>query len=118
MGYRFNCFTGTLDITDKSPYKKMKYTVPALTSAGLDIVPLSKFSAIDYSASFKGTTSVKGLKLFISKSVTGIKDQVFAKSGDSLNIQLSTSIAGTDMVMTVSNLESFAIDVTLTRALL
>lgn len=118
MGFRFNALTGNLDLVTNQVYKKIKYTIPAMTSAAVDIVPLSSFSSVDYSASFKTSTKNRGLKIFVSKAVSGIKELVFAKVGDFINIEVTTSISGSDLLVNVQNQETTAVDIVITRALL
>ena len=92
-------------------------TVAGLSTEVLDTIPLSDFKGLKYIISYCNETEVKfkTLELLASKAGADVKDTVYAKVGDIIDIDVEFIKSGTDAELTFTNNESFDVDVSAFR---
>jgi hypothetical protein len=117
MAFEFNATTGQLDLV-KSVYRKIRRSLPAGSTTTVETIPIANFVSIDYSASLKNDAQAKykGFKFYVTRTDTDVVDQVYARSHQPLNIEMTTQVVGSDFVLKFKNNETFALELILTRA--
>jgi hypothetical protein len=90
--------------------------IPGLTTIAADSISLPSFFSATYLLSFNNASKNKSFTLKINKRESGLRSQVFSKSGDVLNIVVEAIENGGNMELRISNNESFQINYTLARA--
>jgi hypothetical protein len=92
--------------------------VAANTTVTLDSESLSQFDNIEYSFAIKKLTLARTLKMSVLKSDVNVEDQVYAKAGDQINIELNTLSDGIDYSLEIKNHEPVAVGLVFTKTLL
>lgn len=90
--------------------------INGLTTIVADSLAISNFFSATYLLSFNNASKNKSFTLKINKRESGLTSQVFAKSGDGLNLIVEAIENAGNMELRISNNESFQINYTLARA--
>lgn len=101
-------------------FTKISSSVSSVTTKIIDTVPMTDFRMLEYTlrASNSPNTKTRGLKMIVKVTDTTITDQVSSRIGDSLNMGISASISGSNVILSLQNFEAFQINYVLIRATL
>lgn len=96
---------------------KKEDVVSASSTKVVDTIALAKFKRAEYSLYYfsQSNNKTKTLKLVVVQTDSGLKDQLFAKGGNLLDIGITATINGSNFELTIINNESFVVDLVLTR---
>lgn len=117
MSLRFNPFTGTLDfVGGSSGVVSDTVNIPAGATVDFDTQASSLVSGFDYQIILKGLGSrKKTFRLSTSLASSGIVDQVYAKIGDPINLEINAQDAvGSYFIRAVNN-EAYNVELTYER---
>lgn len=91
--------------------------VDAGTTKVVEAVGMTEFSALEYFVNIKSSspTKVKVLKVLVFKTDTDVETQVYARRGDTLDIEIDAFAAGSNAELRIKNNESFQLEVAATR---
>ncbi len=92
--------------------------IPANSTLIVDTELLSQFDNIEYSFAIKKLTLAKTLKMLVLKADVSVKDQVYSRHGDSINIELNTLSNGTDFSLEIINHEAVSVGLIFLKTLL
>jgi len=83
----------------------------------VDTVPLANFDRLVYEVDLFDTTSnkTKGFKMRVQNTDAGLNDQVSAKNGDPISIEIFAKVNGSDCEIELTNNETFDLGVSLVR---
>lgn len=121
MGYnRVDPATGMLSFGVQQVYYKVTDKVTATTTKTVDTIPTTGLSGLEITLSLFNKTQNKSrmLKMLVRVTDTDCRNQVYAKSGDNLNVLVDASLSGANTIVTVVNNEAFDLDCTIIRATL
>ena len=92
-------------------------SVNALSTKVIDSIPLSRFHLIEYSMQIHNaaSTKVRTLKMMVARVDTGVDDQVFARGGSAINLELNNKITGRDFELEIVNNETESVDLSFAR---
>lgn len=93
-------------------------TIPANSTVIVDAELLSQFDNIEYSFVVKKLNSSKSLKMLVLRTDLILKDQVYSRIGDSINIELNTISNGIDYSLEVKNNESVSVGLVFHKTIL
>ena len=106
----------SLPIGRRRVAKKIRKTVPALSTLTVDTVATSKFRGLKYflSAWQIGGNS-KSLDMRVQNNNGVISDTVSDRIGGVLSMSIGASISGSDTILEVTNPNGFALEIELFR---
>lgn len=83
----------------------------------VETIPMNKFNCLEYTVCIKNEleTLVKTLKIQVSKNNSDIKETVYAKNGNAINIGITCVQSGSNFELTFVNNESFLVKVNFAR---
>lgn len=70
---------------------------------------------VEYTLTFQAGTRWKTLKLVARKVDGGVRDQVFARAGDSITLNVDTQLNGSDFELLITNNDTVPVDLVVTR---
>ena len=100
-----------------SPWTQGSSTVGASSTEVLETIPLSSFTCLEYTICIKnGDGSLtKTLKLLARRDDMDIKDNIYAKNGDPIDIEINSVQISTNFQLEFVNNEAFSLDVSFIR---
>ena len=100
-----------------SPWITGSKSVGAGATEVVESIPLTNFTCVEYTICMKNAagTLTKTLKMLARRDDMDIKDTIYAKNGDPINIEISSVQTGTDFQLTFVNNEAFSISVAFAR---
>lgn len=103
-----------------SVWKRLSVEVAASSQISADTNALAEFKAVEYIITVYNEAQDKYRSFHLSaiRKSGGVADSVFNKKGDSINYDVSVSISGSDVVLTLDNQESFALDATIYKLII
>lgn len=91
-------------------------TIPATTGVVVDSFPYAPWKGnVEYRLTFTEGTKTKTLKLFAYKDDGDVSDQVLARNGDTINLQIGAQLTTTTFELMVTNNENVPVGLSLTR---
>lgn len=100
------------------PVSRHEEIIPPNSTVIVDAELLSQFENIEYSFVIKKLTLAKTLKMLVLKADALVKDQVYSRHGDSINIELNTLSNGTDYSLQIKNNEAVSVGLVFLKTLL
>lgn len=97
-------------------WNRFQKTVPAGQTLVADSVFNSEFRAVEYKVSFNGDNKTKSLVIKINKLQATVIDEVYARSGDIINVTINAVLNGSSTELVIVNNEAYNLDVILLRA--
>jgi len=109
--------TGAAVARLKQPWIKRTIQIPAGNTLAVDSLADSDFSTLTYQLSIENATTnkIKSMSLLAKKSDSTISDQVYARSGDDVSIQVATEIISNIFNLKITNNEAETVAVTYLR---
>lgn len=103
----------------KTLVRDVRDTIAANSTKTVDRIPLVAFECLEYSVTYKSDAEDKRktLKLSLRKDDSTIETQVFAKTGDVLDVAIDADVVGSDAELQVINNEGFDLDFIASRIL-
>jgi hypothetical protein len=101
-------------------WQKVVITIPASTSQVVSTTSIASFNHGEFIMNFKSSTTnrEKSLKFSAVKDDVAIVDQVYARAGASLNVDVSSAINGANVEISVANNEAFAVNLIMAKLIL
>ena len=92
-------------------------TLAANSTKTVDRIPLVAFECLEYFVSYRSDapSRKRTFKILLKKDDTGIETQVYARSGDILDVAIDGAIVGSDAELQIVNNEAFPVDFVATR---
>lgn len=100
------------------PFSSHEATVPANSTLIVDSELLTHFENIEYTFKIKKNLDSRSLKLSVHKSDVNVKDQVYAKTGDPINIEMNTLSDGSEYSLEIVNNESVSVGLVFLKMLI
>lgn len=99
---------------------ELQNNVGANSTKVVDVVPLNQFVLLEYVVFYynQALTKQKTLKIKIRNDDTSLKDQVFAKEGDAINVAIHAQINGLNAELFIQNFEAFNLNFKAVRLIL
>jgi len=93
--------------------KALDGIIPAGGSLDLDVIDFDDFGSVKYLLRFTnpGKTKTMALNAFGTRQGSDVEDTIYGKIGDQINISLNLVVDGTDVVLRLSTIESFNVEV-------
>lgn len=101
-------------------WHKKQDSVQAGMTKNVDTIPMSKFNRLEYGLQYNenGGPKTKAVKISVVKDDILVNDQVFAKHGNGIDVEINAIVTGTNFHLQVINNESFDIDLSFARLIL
>lgn len=98
-------------------WKRLTFTVNALTTINTDTFPMSDLSSVDYAITiFNQTENVfKSFYLRANKKNSNVVDTVYGKIGDSINFAINAKKELNDYVLEIQNNENYPLDIWMSK---
>lgn len=100
-------------------WRKKKVVVPALSSVDVFTTPTQSYKASKYflEASNSDEQKYKGFEIWSSrKGPADVVSSIFARLGDSLQIELNIMVVGSDIALRIVNNENFDLEVSIVKS--
>ena len=99
---------------------KILKTLPAGSTIVADTMPLNSFSQLEFIVNLRDASGprTKSLKLSAHVVDVSVRDQVYARYGDPINIEVNAVSTGTDFELQFVNNELVPVDLTLIKTIL
>ena len=117
-GFNGGTFVSESQGTSLDFLSKKSLTINANETKVIDTIPLASFRILEYTFSAFNMTELKtkGLKMLVKYSETSLNDQVFGRIGDQINFSLTSLANGLNYELSMTNNESYPLNLTLIRA--
>lgn len=101
-------------------WQKVSGTVSSSTTDVVDQIALADLQGIKYLLCYWNDVEDKRkmMELSVVKKTASLKDTVFGKIGDNLNVSVSFGISGANLQLSITNSEAFDVDFQLARLIL
>lgn len=101
-------------------WERVEIVIPALTSQVVSTNTVASFNHGDFIMNFRSNTTnrEKSLKFSVVKDDTDLKDQVYARAGASINLDVSSQISGGNVEIVCANNEAFAVTLIMAKLIL
>ena len=99
---------------------KLTSEIAASTGAIVDETPSSDFHSIDYILTFwnDSQNKTKTLNIKLTNRNGTLKKSVYAKNGDNINYDLTFTLSTGNVIMTLTNNETYAINISIAKLIL
>lgn len=104
----------------KTLVRDVRKTANANATTVVDSLPLIAFKVLEYTVSYSTGIPfrLKRLKFLVHKTDTNLATEVYAKSGDLLNIGIDAFINGDFAEVRLNNLENYAVEFIAARTII
>ena len=98
---------------------RLSASIPANSTVVVDSEKLTDFTQLEYAVKFREPTleKNKSLKISVSRDDTLVNDQIYAKQGDPIDIEVNAMSDGIDYSLEFKNNTALGVEATLIKAL-